>query len=167
MNRLIKNIFFVLLFLFGHTLLCKVPLKILYLIDSYPKITETFIFESIAGMIERGHQVFIYALRHTKEKIKHPSISKHNLDSRVYIKEIPEDLQLYDVILCQFGDLNFRLPEKFLNQNIPYVTCIRGSDITQSLAKKRRDMKNYLMLVISFYLYVIISRKSCVIWDVL
>jgi colanic acid/amylovoran biosynthesis glycosyltransferase len=130
------SVFFVILFFSGSLLKGK-QLQILYLIDSYPKITETFIFESIAGMIDRGHKISIYARQKTKEEIKHPIISKHDLDTCVYIKEVPANLITYDVILCQFGDLNFRVPEALVNHTIPYITCIRGSDITQKLDKKR------------------------------
>jgi colanic acid/amylovoran biosynthesis glycosyltransferase len=139
-----KYLFLVVLFIYIFTAHAQNKhLKILYLIDSYPKLTETFIFESISGMLDLGHDVWIYARQKTKEDVKHPAIAKYNLDSRVFIKDVPQNMNEFDVIICQFGDLSFRIPEDFLNHNIPYITCIRGSDITQGIHKK---IKRYKLL---------------------
>jgi colanic acid/amylovoran biosynthesis glycosyltransferase len=67
-------------------------MKIAFIVDRFPAITETFILNQITGLIKRGHQVDIYAhyLDHTE--LLHSDIDKYNLLKKVrYTKEIPDN----------------------------------------------------------------------------
>lgn len=110
-------------------------LKILYVVDSFPKLTETFIAENIAGMIDLGHDVSIYARRVINKKT-HPIVEHYGLIERTYFGSLPDDLLEYDVILCQFGHLGYMFPKEKLAKKTKLITCIRGSDITQNIDKK-------------------------------
>jgi colanic acid/amylovoran biosynthesis glycosyltransferase len=61
-------------------------MKIAFLVGRFPALSETFILNQIVGMIERGHEVDIYALDgivSNKSKV-HPEVEKHNLLNRTY-----------------------------------------------------------------------------------
>lgn len=147
-------------------MLCKEKLKILYALDSFPKITETFIIESIAGMLDRGHNVYIYAVRRSKEKITQPLIEKYSLFSRVYFEILPEDLHTYDIVICQFGLLGCNFPAYLLSKSTKFITCIRGSDITQNAEKKKKKYRKLfkkcdLLLPVCEYFRNILLDMGC------
>jgi colanic acid/amylovoran biosynthesis glycosyltransferase len=67
-------------------------MKIAFIVDRFPAITETFILNQITGLMKRGHQVDIYAhyLDHTE--LLHSDIEKYNLLKDVrYTGEIPDN----------------------------------------------------------------------------
>jgi len=58
-------------------------LKIAFILDDFPSITQTFILSQINGMIEKGFEVDIYALREKKLSKVHYEVTKNDLPSRV------------------------------------------------------------------------------------
>lgn len=57
-------------------------MKIAFILGGFPKLSETFILNQITGLIERGHEVEIYADNLIKENKVHPDIEKYSLISR-------------------------------------------------------------------------------------
>ncbi len=68
-------------------------IKIAYMVCEFPILSETFILNQIAGMIDRGCEVDIYAeCRGDSSKI-HPLVAKYQLQQRTYyLPELPDDL---------------------------------------------------------------------------
>jgi colanic acid/amylovoran biosynthesis glycosyltransferase len=59
-------------------------MKIAFLVEKFPALSETFILNQAVGLIERGHQVDIYA-RQTNDTDKiHPDVEKYNLLKHTY-----------------------------------------------------------------------------------
>jgi colanic acid/amylovoran biosynthesis glycosyltransferase len=54
-------------------------MKIAFIIDEFPTITNTFILNQIAGVIDGGHQVTIFANFNSDTDIVHPIAKKYNL----------------------------------------------------------------------------------------
>lgn len=54
-------------------------MKVTYLIDQFPHLTETFVLNQITGLIERGVDVQIFALTPGETKLCHPDITKYKL----------------------------------------------------------------------------------------
>ena len=141
-------------------------LKILYVVDAFPKLTETFIAENIVGMIEKGHDISVYARKRVTNKKVHPVVTEYKLLDRTYFGSLPPDLQEYDIILCQFGHLGYLFPKKRLSKKTKLVTCIRGSDITQNIEKKIKKynqlfLEGDLFLPVCHYFKRILRRLSC------
>ncbi|MCK4678327.1 MAG: glycosyltransferase [Bacteroidales bacterium] len=63
-------------------------LNILYILDGFPRISETFIINEIAGFIERGFEVKILSIRDTRwQKVKNDLLDKYDiLNKTIYIK---------------------------------------------------------------------------------
>ena len=61
-------------------------MKIAFIVSGFPKLSETFILNQIVGLIERGHEVDIYAeTPPTNENKIHPDIKKYYLlDKTLY-----------------------------------------------------------------------------------
>lgn len=64
-------------------------MKIAYLVQVFPKISETFVLNQIAGMIEQGNQVDIYADQASNENKIHEKVKKYNLISKTNYFDIP------------------------------------------------------------------------------
>lgn len=54
-------------------------MKIAFVVNRFPKLSEPFILNQITGLIDRGHEVEIFSKRSTKEEKMHSDIKKYNL----------------------------------------------------------------------------------------
>jgi len=64
-------------------------MRIAFIVSSFPALSETFILNQITGLIDRGHEVDIFALSKRKDPKVHPDVTKYNLLSRTYYRHMP------------------------------------------------------------------------------
>ncbi len=66
-------------------------MKVLFVVQHFPCLSETFILNQITGLIDAGHDVRIYALGKPDTSILHEDIIKYNLIEKTFypIVEIP------------------------------------------------------------------------------
>lgn len=64
-------------------------MKIAFIVTFFPALSETFILNQITGLIERGHEVDIYADDSRKELKTHPDVEKFSLINKTYYNKIP------------------------------------------------------------------------------
>ncbi len=154
-----KKIFFIIFLLIGQTNNSDIsievlnkkqkPLKILFVVSSFPPNSGTAVLNQITGLIDRGHRVYIYAKKKGLLELSHPHMIQYNLLKRTYfnlprqgkkkneLRNLPPDLATFDIIYCQFG---YRATE-FLpikigrNLKAKFVTCFRGSDLSKYVKK--------------------------------
>lgn len=94
-------------------------MKIAFLIGAFPSLSETFILNQITGLIERGHEVDIYAISPSSQTKIHPDVEKYNLLSYThYYPHIPRNYFLR--LLKGFGLLltNFSRAPKVLLRSL-------------------------------------------------
>ena len=75
-------------------------MKIAFIVDRFPVLSETFVINQITGLIERGHEVDIYG-RETYDNKLHPDVEKYKLIERThYLPEIPKNYlaRLFNVV---------------------------------------------------------------------
>ena len=67
-------------------------MKIAFVVGRFPVLSEAFILNQIAGLLDRGHQVDIYALEgYSRETKVHPIVEQYNLLKRShYVPVIPD-----------------------------------------------------------------------------
>ena len=58
-------------------------MKIAFIVDRFPVLSETFVINQITGLIERGHEVDIYG-RETYDNKLHPDVEKYNVIERTH-----------------------------------------------------------------------------------
>ncbi|MGK7947910.1 MAG: glycosyltransferase [Xenococcaceae cyanobacterium] len=66
-------------------------MKIAFLVGKFPVLSESFILNQIAGLLDRGHEVDIYAIDGPADngtKV-HPIVTKYNLSERTYFSPVP------------------------------------------------------------------------------
>jgi len=76
-------------------------MKFAFLVGEFPSPSETFILNQVTGLIERGHEVDIYALSPETEKIGkiHPDVERYELLRRTYY--VPSIPKFYPVRLAK------------------------------------------------------------------
>ncbi|WP_413160847.1 glycosyltransferase [Capilliphycus salinus ALCB114379] len=92
-------------------------MKVAFIVGHFPQLSETFILNQITGLIERGHQVDIYASSPGDTTKVHPAIAKYNLlDRTYYFPQVPENILLriwkgIGLLLTQ----GYKEPRRFLD----------------------------------------------------
>jgi len=64
-------------------------MKIAFLVDVFPKLSETAILHQITGLLECGHEVDIFAVARGQEAVVHADVDKYRLLQRTYYVELP------------------------------------------------------------------------------
>jgi colanic acid/amylovoran biosynthesis glycosyltransferase len=64
-------------------------MKIAFVVNSFPKLSETFILNQIKGLIDSGHEVTVFARREPEEEIEHELVDEYNLKERTIYFEPP------------------------------------------------------------------------------
>jgi colanic acid/amylovoran biosynthesis glycosyltransferase len=114
------------------------PLKILFVVGHFPSRSQIFILNIITGLIDKGHDVSIFAFhKDVKNKNVHPNIKKYQLLDRVIYEKLPAQLPDCDIVFCQFGYVGQKIAEMkqlrtWLKQR-KMVVCFRGADITKQI----------------------------------
>ncbi|MGF1459197.1 MAG: glycosyltransferase [Leptolyngbyaceae cyanobacterium] len=62
-------------------------MKIAFIVGQFPVLSETFILNQIVGVIERGHEVDIFAERWGDVEKVHPDVTKYSLLERTYVMQ--------------------------------------------------------------------------------
>ncbi len=127
-------------------------MKIAFIVGSFPALSETFILNQITGLIDRGHEVYIFAKNPRKESKVHPDIEKYQILEKTYYCSPPENKFLriskapFVFIRCflkspcktirslnflKYGKEAFSLKllfslEKFIDRDFDIITCHFG-----------------------------------------
>lgn len=115
-------------------------MKILYILGTFPVLSETFILNEITGLIDLGHEVQIISFNKLKGNIHEKKIKEYGLiDKTTYLNAInsKEDYIIkfikenkVDVIYCHFGDVGKRIIFLKKLMDIPIVTYFHGYDFS-------------------------------------
>ena len=64
-------------------------MRIAVLVDSFPALSETFVLDQVAGLLDRGHEVEIFSRGRSRDPIAHPAVAEYDLNRRVHVLDIP------------------------------------------------------------------------------
>lgn len=80
------------------------PLRIAFLLGSFPVVSETFILRQITGLLDLGHDVRIFANARPEESVPiHPEVAKYNLLSRTTYVHGPADSVIWELPVWPLG----------------------------------------------------------------
>lgn len=65
-------------------------MKILFIVDEFPSLSETFILNQITGLLDQEVDIDIFSLRLNKQKKIHEDVKKYNLLSRTIYIDVPK-----------------------------------------------------------------------------
>ena len=61
-------------------------MKIAFFVDHFPLVSETFVLAQVAGMIQRGHDVTIFANKVLDPDVRHPVLDSYKLMDKVVVR---------------------------------------------------------------------------------
>lgn len=85
-------------------------MRIAFIVETFPALSETFILNQITGLIDRGHQVDIYALKPRAEAKVHADVIKYNLLKHTFYRQVPRNYLIRLIVA-------FKLFLQHINQN--------------------------------------------------
>jgi colanic acid/amylovoran biosynthesis glycosyltransferase len=90
-------------------------MRIAFLFDQFPTLSETFILNQITGLIDRGHEVDIYCDRSGNLTQIHPEIQQYQLLTHTYYTPVPNN-KIWRIIkaVWLFGHNFFKAPQIML-----------------------------------------------------
>jgi colanic acid/amylovoran/stewartan biosynthesis glycosyltransferase WcaL/AmsK/CpsK len=82
-------------------------MKIAFIVTAFPRLSETPILNQITGLLDRAHEVDIYAQERAPESKIHPDVEKYRLLQRTYYEGVPRNkcwrlLKGIGIILANF-----------------------------------------------------------------
>jgi colanic acid/amylovoran/stewartan biosynthesis glycosyltransferase WcaL/AmsK/CpsK len=57
-------------------------MRIAFVLGSFPDTSQTFVLDQLVGLLERGHDVRIFARRPSAVRVEHPGVQQHGLRER-------------------------------------------------------------------------------------
>jgi colanic acid/amylovoran biosynthesis glycosyltransferase len=74
-------------------------MKIAFIVNAFPILSETFVLNQITGLLDRGHDVDIFAVHPQGQPVVHADVERYHLLERTYYrgtldKRMPQDLVL-------------------------------------------------------------------------
>lgn len=63
-------------------------MRIAFVVNHFPALSETFILNQITGLIDRGHEVDIFALGSKQDPTVHPDVEKYGLLERTFYQPL-------------------------------------------------------------------------------
>jgi colanic acid/amylovoran biosynthesis glycosyltransferase len=67
-------------------------MKIAFIVEAFPVLSQTFVLNQVTGLIDRGHEVDIYAEFNENITKVHPDVEKYDLLSRTfYHPQVPQN----------------------------------------------------------------------------
>ena len=95
-------------------------MRIAYFVKKFPLISETFILRQITGMIDRGHDVRIFATALVESDVVHSDVEKYRLAARTTVRSV--------------------VPARFLHRILPALRVLLKALITGQLKIALRAM---------------------------
>jgi len=120
----------------------KKSIKILMVVASFPKIHDICMLNQMTDLIDRGHDVHIYALHQGDFSQVQQDVITYDLVNKTIFEKLPDSLDSYDIILFQLGHKLFDV-KKTHNFKGKVVVCIRGYDITGFLKENPHVYDEY------------------------
>ena len=99
-----SRLFFLVIILFSSIFHAQEPLKILMVVEKFPSPVQIYVYNQICSLLDQGHEVLIYAKANPHKLEITNIVNQYQLMKRItYI--LPDSLDNFDIILCQFGSL--------------------------------------------------------------
>lgn len=171
-NKIVERMFTIIFIFFSLFSYCttnyaapKKSMKILMVVASFPKLHDVCILNQITGLIDRGHDVWIYALHKGDFVNVQQDVIRYKLVSKTIFNKLPDTLDDYDIVMFQLGHKLWNI-RKTHNYKGKIVICLRGYDITGFLQEKPHAYSKYfnicdLFLPVCDFFKTILIEQGC------
>ncbi len=121
-------------------------LSILFVLNRFPAPSKSIIVNQMTSLIDAGHNVHIYTHKIGDLSCIDGTVKKYRLfDKKICFFSRPKNLDQYDIILVQYGNLAEEFVSIKKRESVPWklVVYFRGADIT---GNKEAYQEEYKML---------------------
>lgn len=127
-------VIFFILFIPHNASAATQQLKILIALQEFPIPTHTFVLRHIMDLMSRGHHVAVYSAKKPAHE-DHVLIAAGLQNVQIFYGDVPEQLDFFDMIVCQFGisGIRFAALKKEGRFHGKLITFFRGCDISSYL----------------------------------
>ncbi|MHA1681232.1 MAG: glycosyltransferase [Promethearchaeota archaeon] len=127
-------------------------MRIAFILSKFPSISESFVLNQITGIIDRGHEVWIYAEFDPQDKIIHPDIKKYDLLHKTIYYKPPTNLK-------KGKNLLYNVTQALSTHPAILLKSLFNSVFHKSLLKNR-GIKGKINQVWHFLKWVLILDKT-------
>jgi len=104
-------------------------LKILMVVSRFPKLHDVCMLNQIIGLINLGHDVYIFAGGKCKIEKVQEDVKKYGLIEKTFYKNFSKELHKFDIVMFQLGHEAFNIKREFEFKG-KLVICLRGYDMS-------------------------------------
>ncbi|MDB9250753.1 glycosyltransferase family 4 protein [Halorubrum ezzemoulense] len=110
-------------------------MNILYVVDQFPKLSESFIINEIHELKERGHDVSVFTLDRSTEEVTHEEVEE--IDISVYSAKHPSYNSLPDLLSKYILNTTILSKIMFLEHPVYHAYCLHlGKQIMEAIGKE-------------------------------
>jgi len=81
-------------------------MRIAFIVEAFPKLSETFILNQVTGLLDLGHNVEIFPSRNIDEVKTHPKVGKYGLLNRTFYPPVVPDHPVLAKLKCAWLVVN-------------------------------------------------------------
>jgi len=81
-------------------------MRIAFIVEAFPKLSETFILNQVTGLLDLGHDVEIFPSRNIDEVKTHPKVGKYGLLNRTFYPPVVPDHPVLAKLKCAWLVVN-------------------------------------------------------------
>jgi colanic acid/amylovoran biosynthesis glycosyltransferase len=119
-------------------------MKILMVVAEFPKLHDICMLNQMTGLIDRGHDVHIYAEVKGNTTVLQKDVEQYKLLDKTIFGDLPSDINQYDIVMFQLGHKLFDI-KKTHNFKGKVVVSLRGYDITGFLKENPHAYDPYFI----------------------
>ena len=129
-------------------------MKIAYIVNLFPTLSETFILNQITDLLDQGHEIDIYANSNPKREKVHEDIDSYQLMERTYYFNMPAQKVMRVVKALGLIVVNFH------KAPLGILRFLKMFIIKKNLLLQVIFQKQYQNVILYYYLYQI-RKGSC------
>lgn len=146
----------------------KSKMKILFVLERFPWFTKTIILNQMIGLLNFGHEVYVYAEEGMDPKKASNIINTYDIYNRMYYQKLPPNLESFNIIICQYGMLakSWIQLKKTHNLKAKFIVFFRGGDVSTDRHVKRYeydevfDQADLLLPICDYFKYLLIRMGA-------
>jgi colanic acid/amylovoran biosynthesis glycosyltransferase len=97
-------------------------MKVAFIVTEFPSLSQTFILNQITGLLDRGHDVTIYARIHRNYPVMHADVEKYHLLDRTFYYDSRQKISVSKVL--RFLKTIFLIITNFHKKPIPLLKSL-------------------------------------------
>lgn len=122
-------------------------MKVLFFVNEFPKLSETFILNQIKGLVNKGHQITILARNKENNEKVHKDVEEYNLENKVIYYRNYSKQGKFTTMFFFLLNVLIHYMKKIFNKrykgNIPFIHILKQRDLLFLLKVCNKNEMNF------------------------